>query len=109
MEARQAACGRLAETHMAQQQGQSPSQPCTQPDVSPAQRHSAAVARRYASVLVYQLLHSGAGGHVGLQFLQHAAVLVDQGDVADQLFVVQVGHLISAIHIGPLCHDAPSV
>ncbi len=56
-------------------------------------RKSAAVAcRRYASVLVYQLLHiNGASGNVGLRFLQHATMLVEGGDVADHLFVVQVG------------------
>lgn len=86
MEARQAACERLAvpNTPDAAQQTSAASEPVT------VRRRSAAIAcRRYASVLLYQLLHSG--GPVGVCFLQHAALLVDHGDVADQLFVVQVG------------------
>lgn len=88
MDARQTACGRLAAAttqHPSPPHGGSPS-------AVAVRRHSAAVAcRRYASVLVYQLLHGSGCGDVGLRFLQHAATLVALGDVADHLFVVQVG------------------
>lgn len=106
MEARQTACGRLVSPTNAPQGPEQPVGDTPQANSSAVRRRSAAVAcRRYASVLVYQLLHSG-GAEVGVRFLQHAAMLVQEGDVVDQLFVVQVGVVMISTNSQHSCRSA---